>query len=147
MGIVNFDMSQLDRILHSAGGPVGRYCNNLARAIAAEAGNMARSELQIRTGKYSGGFQVKVRRLSSSPWFEYRVVNNVVGDKPKRTSSYAGVMEKGGRPHTIRVRDPKRFLVFWVDGRKIITKSVQHPGSEAHNILTRASQKVMSRVS
>ena len=143
--VVNLYPTELDRVLRAPGGPVGRRINLLARDIAAEAGVLAVARVKKRTGKYARGFKVKVAR-GGAEGFAFMVYNSATGTKPKRRGSYAAVIEKGSRPHVIRPRARDGYLVFWVNGRKVVTKSVNHPGTSAQHVLRDAAKAVGARV-
>ncbi len=134
----------LDRELRSPGGLVGRYCNHLARSIAMEASNIANETLERRTGRLAGSYHVRVDRTADGAVFT--VYSTVRDQHPRRRVSYAGVMEFGSMAHVIRPRNPKSMLVFYVNGRKIVTRSVKHPGTKPYRILERAAQRVMTRL-
>ena len=44
---------------------------------------------------------------------------------------YAGYVEFGTKPHTIRPKNTHGVLVFTVGGTKVFTKKVKHPGTKA----------------
>lgn len=50
------------------------------------------------------------------------------------------LLEHGTSPHLIEPVN-SRYLVFEIDGRKIFTKRVQHPGTVAYNNYARALQE------
>lgn len=159
MAAVRFYPKEIDRLLYQPGGPVGTYIRKLAKEVAAEAATLARKELgkhpddQPRTGRYAGNFKVEVEYPipRSQGGFRFKVVNRTRGQNPRRTQSYAAVIERGARAHTIWPRKPKKFLVYYVGGRKVVTPVVRwQPGrqqistSGAH-ILSRSLKKVVLR--
>jgi len=142
---IDFYPTELDRVLKAPGGPVGRYVNLLSREIAAEAQVLALARLSRRTGRYARGFSVKVERGAAGEGFKFLISNSVVGRNPRRLTSYAAVIEKGSKPHVIRPRKPDGFLVFTINGKKIVTKQVKHPGTSAQHILRDAERLVRRR--
>lgn len=140
--------TELDRVLRAPGGPVGRYTNYVARSIAAEAQANANLRIKRRTGRYAAGFKVQVEREPVNG-FQFTVTNSTTGLDPRRRRSYAGVLEFGSAPHLIRPRPTNRaggYLVFTVDGHKIVTKVVRHPGTKPYNILRDAQTTVRRRM-
>jgi hypothetical protein len=43
---------------------------------------------------------------------------------------YAGYVEFGTKPHVIRPKKPGGVLVFTINGQKVITRKVNHPGTQ-----------------
>ncbi len=137
--------TEMSRLLRAPGSPVGRYINLYSREIAAEAQALALSRLNVRTRRYAKGFQVKVERGDPGEGYKFIVSNNVKGINPRRAVSYAAVNEKGSRPHVIRPRKRDGMLVFYIGGRKIVTKQVNHPGTKPQHILRDAEIAVRKR--
>ena len=134
--------TELDRVLRSPGGPVGRHINLVARSVAAEARRIATERGLVRTERYVRGFKVEVTPDPQSGFY-FTVVNRVTGQKPRRAGSYAGVIEFGSRPHVIRPRRPNGWLIFRMpDGRTIKTKLVNHPGTPPQHVLRDALDRV-----
>jgi hypothetical protein len=134
--------TELDRVLRSPGGPVGRHMNIVARSVASEAGRIAIERGLVRTGRYARGFKVEVSPDPQSGFY-FTVVNRVVGQKPRRGQSYADVIERGSRPHPIRPRKASGWLIFRMpDGRIIKTKLVNHPGTAPQNVMRDALDRV-----
>lgn len=52
---------------------------------------------------------------------------------------YAPYVEYGTRPHVIRPRKPGGVLVFTVNGRKVVARSVHHPGTSPHPFMRPAA--------
>lgn len=142
---IDFYNTELDRVLRAPGGPVGRFINRYSREVAVEAQALAAARLHRRTGRYAGGFKVKVDRGAPGEGFKFTISNNVTGLNPRRPYSYAGVIEHGSRPHVIRPRDPNGFLMFTINGKKIVTREVHHPGTRPRHILRDAELLVRRR--
>ena len=145
--------NEMDRLLRMPGGPVGRHCNYVARQIANEASRLASTRLNKRTGRLANGYRVQVERTGGSEGFRFWVINTVTGQDPRRKMSYAQVHEDGsgthgprGAAYPIRARNPKKPLVFYVNGRKVVTKSVMHPGVRPQHIMRDAMTSVMDRI-
>jgi hypothetical protein len=152
MTTVRLYPNELNRLLYMPGGPVGVGVRKLAVKVAAEAAKTARAELgnnpeyAARTGRYAGGFQVEVEYplATAKGGFRFKVVNRTTGQTPRRSQSYASVIERGAKPHVIKARNPKtKPLVFYINGRKIVTQQVNWKPKSAesrngHRILERA---------
>lgn len=143
--IVTFYPTELDRVLKAPGGPVGRYLNLYAREVAVEAQALAIVRLKKRTGRYTAGWKVKVDRGPPGEGFKFVVSNSVRGRDPQRAISYASVIESGSRPHVIRPRKRDGLLVFYINGKKVVTTSVHHPGTKPQHILRDAEKIVRAR--
>jgi hypothetical protein len=131
--------SEISRVLYSPGGDVGKECRKVALEIAQQAHDDAVKVYgrhpgdRPRTGRLAKGYRVLV-----IPGTNVFTVTNRV--------PYAGVMEKGGRPHTIQARSKTSTLKFrGRDGRWRNVKIVKHPGSAPRNTLRTAARVVMRR--
>ena len=134
--------SEIDRILKAPGGPVGRHTNFVARAVAAEASKEAVSQGLVRTGRYARSFKTAVT-IDPENGFYFTVSNSVVGQNPRRKSSYASVIEHGSTGHPITPRRKDKWLVFTMpDGKIVKTKLVKHPGTPPRNVLRNALARV-----
>lgn len=138
---------ELERLLRTPGGPVGRHLHRIAQTTAAQAQAIARTDLQQRTGRYAAGFKVETL---PAPWpegFKFQVVNRTTGQNPKRAYSYASTIEFGSKPHNIRARNPerKKLTFYWeAHGRWVTTSEVTHPGTKAYSILRIALERAMT---
>jgi hypothetical protein len=133
------------------GGPVGRHLNFTSRQVAEQASLNATTRLKVRTGRLARGYRVEVE-TGVPEGFRFWVTNTTTGQDPKRSMSYAEVQERGsgehgpsGSSYIIRPRPPKKNLVFYVDGKKVVTSSVRHPGVKPQNLLRDALITVMAR--
>lgn len=138
--------NELDRLLRSPGGPVGRHIVKLAKETAAEAERRARagSEPRVLTGRYAANFRVETD-FTGPNGFTVRVRNATTGQNPRRRTSYAGVIETGSQAHPIRPRDSNGYLRFKVKGRWVTVKAVAHPGTKPRNILREALRTTILR--
>jgi hypothetical protein len=133
--------SELNRVLRSPGGTVGKVVRRVSLDVAAEAKSIAQAELGIhpgdrpRTGQYADGFKVLV--VTTPNGFYYTVSNK---------KKYAIILEKGSRAHIIRARKERTLQFRGRDGRFRQVKIVQHPGTKAYRILQRAGEIVGRRL-
>ncbi|MCF7861203.1 hypothetical protein K9M79_03070 [Candidatus Woesearchaeota archaeon] len=58
---------------------------------------------------------------------------------------YGEHVEYGTNPHTIRPKD-KKALAFSVDGKKIIRKSVQHPGTRPNPFVRKTIHQTLPKI-
>lgn len=79
-------------------------------------------------------------------------IGSVIEPKPDGATAYIGTsdeiaqyLEYGTRPHRIVPRNAKA-LRFEIGSRIVFAKSVNHPGTSAHNSLLKASQASQSLV-
>lgn len=124
---------ELDQLLKSPRGTVGQHMQATGTKVTREAQRLAGSKLKRHTGRYQGGF--RSRTISSSKGPRVRVENS---------APYAGIIEKGSRPHIILPRRG-RVLRFDVDGKTVFARRVDHPGTRAYRILETALRRVVGR--
>lgn len=138
--------NELDRLLRSPGGPVGRYLVKLGREVVEEASKLAfnRNAPRARTGRYARNFRMETD-FSGPNGFTIRVRNATTGQTPRRRSSYAGVIETGSVAHVIRPRRTDGYLRFFYKGRWITVKEVKHPGTRPYWVLKDALRTVVLR--
>lgn len=53
----------------------------------------------------------------------------IIGPDPA-LAPYGGYVEFGTKPHEIRPKQKHGVLVFYINGRKIVTRHVNHPGTK-----------------
>lgn len=58
---------------------------------------------------------------------------------------YASFVEDDTRPHRITAQDAP-MLVFWKNGRKIVTKTVRHPGTSGQHMFLKGSEDTEARL-
>ena len=134
--------TELDRVLRAPGGPVGRHINLVARSVAAEAQRIAIERGLVRSERYARGFKVEVSPDPQSGFY-FTVVYRTTGQKPRRTGSYAAVIEYGSKPHIIKPRKASGWLIFRMpDGRYVKTKMVNHPGTQPQHVMRDALNRV-----
>ena len=82
---------------------------------------------------------VKTGTLRNS--LQVRVENDrvTIGPDPMM-APYAGYVEFGTKPHEIRPKKPGGVLVFTINGTKVFTKLVHHPGTQPHPYVQPAFQ-------
>lgn len=128
-------------VLTSPSGPVGRHLANKGVQAESAAKALATSEGLVRSGGYRSS--IKWRLLNP-------LALAVLSDAPQ-----ARIIERGSEPHTIRARnaralwwEPKanqrpEWMPYPDHGRPV--PSVNHPGTRAYLILTRAVRAVFAR--
>lgn len=138
---------ELERLLRTPGGPVGRHLHRIAQNTALQASLIAKTTLMQRTGRYAAGFKVETLPAPYPQGFKFKVVNRTTDQHPKRAISYAATIEFGSARHTIRARNPERQKLhfYWASqGRWVTTSEVTHPGTKAYSILRIAFERAMS---
>lgn len=130
--------SEINRVLYSPGGDVGREC----RAVALEIAEQAHRDAVKVYGRHPGD-RPRTGRLARS----YRVLvvpgtNTFMVDN---RTPYAAAMELGARPHKIHARRGGTLTFRGRDGRWRKVKFVSHPGSAPRNTLRNAGRVVMRR--
>lgn len=78
--------------------------------------NMER-DVPVRTGRLKQSISIQVRSHSV-----------IIGPH----TDYAAYVEYGTAPHVIRPKAGKKALSFTVGGKRVIVKSVNHPGTKPH---------------
>lgn len=138
--------NELNRLLNSPGGPVGRYLVKLAKETAEEAQKRSQigNDPAVRSGRYSRNFRVETD-FTGPNGFTVRVRNASTGQSPRRRTSYAGTLETGSKPHTIRPRRTNGYLRFFYKGRWITVREVRHPGTRPYWVLKNAMRTVVLR--
>lgn len=130
--------SEIQRILYSPGGDVGKYARRVALEIAAEAKRLAILRLgnkpfdKARTGKLARNYRVTVIAGTN----KFRVTN---------PTGYNDAIELGAQPHIIRAR--RVTYLRFVDRRGVArkVKMVHHPGNPAFHLMRDAAEHVMKR--
>lgn len=107
-----------------------RNTRKVAEETRIRAQQLAGVLVNVRTGRYRDGFQVKRNFTARGPGWQ--VFNPV---------EYAPYIEEGTRPHVIRPKRAKA-LRFVVDGRVVYARIVHHPGTKAQHVLARAVREV-----
>lgn len=131
--------NEINRILYSPGGDVGRYARKVALEIAAEAKRLAETKLgkkafdKPRSGRLARGYKVTVIPNTNS----FRVSNPT----PYYDAIELGVLEA----HEIRARRVEYLEFVDRQGRRRKVKMVIHPGNPAFNLMRDAADNVMKR--
>lgn len=120
MATVIFRKKELDTLLNSPTGTVGRYLA-LKGAILMRA---AKDQVGVQTGKLRASIHMRHSRRGAGQFIE-------VGSPLK----YALMHHEGTRPHII-VPNRARVLRFSAGGRVVYTHAVRHPGTRANKYLT-----------
>lgn len=136
MGIVY--PNEIQRILNSPGGDVGKYARRIALDIAAESKRIAEAELgrhpgdQPRTGKLAKSYRVTV--LPGTNTFR---VNN--------SQYYSAAIELGAAAHKIKARRVEYLRFTDRQGRARRVKLVFHLGNPAFRLMSRAADNIVAR--
>lgn len=87
----------------------------------------------------AGNFKHRTRNLARST--ETRIVRSKNGRiiRVKNKATYATIVEKGSKPHTIQARR-KKFLRFVVNGQVVFRRKVRHPGTRPTWFLKKATK-------
>jgi hypothetical protein len=124
MGVIVFQEypARWDYTFNSSDGLVGRWL--LAGAFGVI--SAARRQVGVRTGNLRQSIHIMKRSRYgvSGPGIE-------IGSKVK----YALLHHQGTKPHEIRA-ELNQFLRFSTKGRSVITRVVQHPGTQANKYLS-----------
>lgn len=140
---------ELDRLLRTPGGPVGRHLNRIAQLTAVRAEALSRTVLKVRSGRYSSGFRVEVEAAPYPQGFKFVVVNRAIGFDPKRAYSYASTIELGSVAHPIKARNPdvKLLRFYWASqGRWVTSREIAHRGTKAYSILRISLQEAVTMI-
>jgi hypothetical protein len=86
---------------------------------------------------------VRTGRLRASGRMKFRVGARGPTGIVEYPVSYAAAVHDGSGPHVIRARK-KKALKFEYNGRTVIVKSVNHPGSPGRPFLRQAAEEVAS---
>ena len=129
MAVVIFDKIEVDTLLKSRRGVVGRYLIGKGNEIAAA----AKAQVGVRTGALKKSINVKHERTAAGQ----RVL---VGS----SLSYAYMHHEGTRPRVI-VSSPGKMLKFTSKGGVVYAHRVRHPGTRANRYLTDNLRRAMGR--
>jgi hypothetical protein len=120
MATVVFRKAELDFLLNSPEGDVGKYLAKKGRLIMAA----AKAQVGIRTGALRSS--IHMRHLRDSRGQYVKIGSNL---------DYALLHHQGTKPHVIRP-DRAKVLRFVRGSRIIYTTSVMHPGTKANRYLS-----------
>ena len=120
MATVVFRKEELDFLLNSPEGDVGRYLANKGRLITVA----AKAQVGVRTGALRSS--IHMRHLRDSRGQYVKIGSNL---------DYALLHHQGSKPHVIRP-DRAKVLRFVRGSRIIYTSSVMHPGTKANRYLS-----------
>lgn len=132
---VRLNEAELDRLLRSPRGTVGRHLGRIGGYVTREAKSLADQRLERRTGEYAAGFRTTTPRLAG------RELRTTVTN----SSGHATFIERGTRPHVILPRNGP-YLVFTAkSGAVVFARRVNHPGTRPYRILEDALRIGMRR--
>lgn len=120
MATVVFRKAELDFLLNSPEGDVGKYLAKKGRLIMAA----AKAQVGVRTGALRSS--IHMRHLRDSRGQYVKIGSNL---------DYALLHHQGTKPHVIRP-DRAKVLRFVRGSRVIYTTSVMHPGTKANRYLS-----------
>ena len=120
MATVVFRKAELDFLLNSPEGDVGKYLAKKGRLIPAA----AKAQVGVRTGALRSS--IHMRHLRDSRGQYVKIGSNL---------DYALLHHQGTKPHVIRP-DRAKVLRFVRGSRIIYTTSVMHPGTKANRYLS-----------
>ena len=120
MATVVFRKAELDFMLNSPEGDVGKYLAKKGRLIMAA----AKAQVVVRTGALRSS--IHMRHLRDSRCQYVKIGSNL---------DYALLHHQGTKPHVIRP-DRAKVLRFVRGSRIIYTTSVMHPGTKANRYLS-----------
>jgi len=116
---------------------LGNKIEKMAReTLLEEAAELARNLIIDQAEPYS-----KTGQYIASIVVQRGAASRVVGP----TVSYAGVVERGSRPHLILPRSA-RVLAFDVGGETVFSRRVQHPGTAPREIVARAAAEFKIKI-
>ena len=120
MATVVFRKAELDFLLNSPEGDVGKYLAKKGRLLMAA----AKTQVGVRTGALRSS--IHMRHLRDSRGQYVKIGSNL---------DYALLHHQGTKPHVIRP-DRAKVLRFVRGSRIIYTTSVMHPGTKANRYLS-----------
>jgi hypothetical protein len=120
MATVVFRKAELDFLLNSPEGDVGKYLAKKGRLLMAA----AKAQVGVRTGALRSS--IHMRHLRDSRGQYVKIGSNL---------DYALLHHQGTKPHVIRP-DRAKVLRFVRGSRIIYTTSVMHPGTKANRYLS-----------
>lgn len=91
--------------------------------VLISSGNQILTEMQVRVPVDTGNLRDSLR-IQIMP-------DRVIIGPDLVMAPYAPYVEHGTRPHEIKPKNPKGVLAFKVDGKTVIVKKVNHPGTKA----------------
>lgn len=111
------DVTKLTEALHQA----AATSQVTTQQVLVQSANHILAEMEarvpVRTGKLRGSLSIRVD------------TDKVTIGPNENIAPYAGYVEFGTKPHTIRPKRPGGVLAFDVGGRTVFTKQVNHPGT------------------
>jgi HK97 gp10 family phage protein len=99
---------------------------------------MAQSMAPVKTGALRNSVSIQQSSALSA------TIGPNVGYGAYQEFGTASRGEFGGSAYTIRPKNPNGWLVFTIDGKKIVTKKVTHPGVRPHPYMRPAFERVIT---
>lgn len=121
--------TEVDRLLNTKGGAVGRYLGAQGQKIS----TLAKSKAGGKTGALKASIHVTKRGRYAAGQF-VRVGSNL---------PYARLHHEGTKPRLI-IPQKRRVLRFFVKGVAVFTSTVLHPGTLPNRYLTDAMRSVIN---
>lgn len=116
--VASADVSRLAEALRMTANQSGATTQD----VLIQASNQILAEMLVRvpvkTGKLRGSIGVKVSG------------GKVIIGPDETIAPYAGFVEFGTQPHDIKPKKPGGVLVFTMNGKKVVTRLVHHPGTQ-----------------
>ena len=119
--VLVFREPEIERLLHSTSGTVGRHIDLLGKLVVIA----AKGQVGTRTGALKASIHSRVDRGLHGPEAK-------IGSALK----YALLHHQGTKPHLILPKRPGGMLRFSSGGRMIYTRKVMHPGTRPNHYLT-----------
>ncbi|QPJ64589.1 MAG: hypothetical protein G3M78_03930 [Candidatus Nitrohelix vancouverensis] len=131
------NLSALSALVDKLANEANQLANETAREIVKTSHSLARQRVADPSRKPGKGQGPYYRSIQSKIEFNGgAVTGRLFSDAP-----YAGVIEFGSRPHTIRARNGK--VLFLGGGR--FANEVQHPGTPAFRVLEQSAEKATAQ--
>ena len=108
------------------GSPVGRFM----RTRTIEAANMARAQVGVRSGRLKAAITWELDRKGPG-----RQIRARIGTLRQRGRGYSLYHHTGTKAHVIKSKRG-RYMTFTVNGSRVTTRLVNHPGTRENHYLT-----------
>jgi HK97 gp10 family phage protein len=112
------DISQLAQALNET----AKMSGFTTQQVLIQSANHILAEMEarvpVKTGKLRGSLGIRVH------------TDSVIIGPNENIAPYAGYVEFGTKPHEIRPKTRGGVLVFYINGKKIVTRKVNHPGTQ-----------------
>lgn len=122
----------------ASGQPFAQAASALVSSFASQIAQMAQSMAPVKTGALRESIQIQ----QSGPLSATIGPQKIYGSYQEFGTATRG--EFGGSAYTIRPKKPGGMLVFTIDGKKIVTRQVTHPGIRPHPYMRPAFERVVT---